>query len=563
MKKLLITIAVCGVFAIAAPALAADGTISGTVTRASNSAPIVGLYMTAQNIDTKAYSYVYGTGADGSYSFTLAPGTYDITPYTYTYTDQYTVFLKKTLTVTVGSGETKSGQNFALTRRGRFIGHVYSADGVTPILGASVLATNSTASSGSTTTSDGSFIITPVTGADHALSAVGSFTMYITKAGYFSKSISGVALTADEIDFTQNISLTPASTVSGTIRDANGAAVTAATVTLVKSTGTTYSAITNASGAYTVSVFDLIYYNSSAVADYSLSISKTGYVTKTTTLSITAESSTITSKDYTLVTGKTLSGTVVAKNGNLPLTSAVVSLYKRNKARSDTPDFTFTTGSDGAFSFSSLPVGRYRVRIVRSGYATVVIDSLNIAKNITGRVYKLEAAGTITGLIYTGKSISIESASIVAYSLNNGKFVSYTSASANDTGHYTITGLKAGTYRLKIVSADYVTQLVNVVVKTGKSVTKNIKLAAAGSIEGYLKDKETGLPISYTVVRVVGTSVTASSDANGYYVLDGVAPGVRKVTVISILHNAPTQISVKVSAGKVKAGINFTLTPKQ
>jgi hypothetical protein len=299
------------------------------------------------------------------------------------------------------------------------------------------------------------------------------------------------------------------------------------------------------------------------VADYSLSISKTGYVTKTTTLSITAESSTITSKDYTLVTGKTLSGTVVAKNGNLPLTSAVVSLYKRNKARSDTPDFTFTTGSDGAFSFSSLPVGRYRVRIVRSGYATVVIDSLNIAKNITGRVYKLEAAGTITGLIYTGKSISIESASIVAYSLNNGKFVSYTSASANDTGHYTITGLKAGTYRLKIVSADYVTQLVNVVVKTGKSVTKNIKLAAAGSIEGYLKDKETGLPISYTVVRVVGTSVTASSDANGYYVLDGVAPGVRKVTVISILHNAPTQISVKVSAGKVKAGINFTLTPKQ
>ena len=93
-------------------------------------------------------------------------------------------------------------------------------------------------------------------------------------------------------------------------------------------------------------------------------------------------------------------------------------------------------------------------------------------------------------------------------------------------------------------------------------VSKNIKLTAAGSVTGFITDKVTGLPVSATI-KVVGTAIIAYSDNNGYYVIDGVAPGKRKLTVLHAYYDLPAQKGVVVSSGKTKTGINFSLTPKQ
>lgn len=650
MRKLLIFLAAWGLFAIAAPVLAADGTISGKVTHAADASVIGSISLSAQNTSTLITTYAT-TAADGTYSFTLAPGTYDVTPFTFVNSEPNISFIKKSLAITIASAETKSGQNFALTRRGRFTGTVLAAGGVTPISDAAVSPSHSNGytygSSYALSLSNGSYIASPIP-SDTTTSAVGTYTLYVTRAGYFGATIMNVALTADEATTTQNITLTPASAVSGTVRDANGTTIANAAVTVTKSTGGTYTASTNAAGAYTVSIYELTNYNGSAVGDYTLAVSKSGYVTTTAAMSISADASALTGKDYVLstagtITGlvtttaggglagatvtatdgfgssysattdatgvyslpnlkpstqytltvtktnyvgqkaytvtvttgatvsgqnftlpaaKTFSGTIEARSNNAALEGATISLYKRNKTRSEIADFSFTTKSDGSFTFANVPPGKYRAKVTKSGYINAVIESITITSDVFSKVYKLDLAGSIRGKVYTGASAGVASADIAVFALNNGKEVAYASISSDENGNFLVSGLKKGTYRLKITSTENVTRLVNVAVKTGTQTTKNIKLVAAGSVSGYITDKETGLPV-VALVKVVGTAISAFSDANGYYVIDGVPPGNRKLVAVSAYYNTSSQGGASVSAGKTKKGINFTLTPRQ
>jgi hypothetical protein len=293
-----------------------------------------------------------------------------------------------------------------------------------------------------------------------------------------------------------------------------------------------------------------------------VTVSKSGYISTTSTLSITADGSALTGKNYTVTLGKTYSGTVVAKSNNAAIANATVYLYKRNKARSEIPDFSATTNSSGVYSIAGIQTGKYRVKVVKSKYVTIVIDTLNISKDISGATHKLDLGGTITGSIYTGNHVGTDGANIGIYALNNGKWVSYSSTTADESGTYTVTGLKAGTYRLKITTTDYVTQLANVSVKTGKTTTKNLKLTAAGSIEGFVTDKDTGLPVSATL-RIAGTSIVAISDSNGYYAIDGIAPGKCTLSAIHYLFDVTNRKNIVVKAGKTTTGINFALKSKQ
>jgi hypothetical protein len=645
MRKLFAVLLASGLFFVAAPAFAANGTISGTVTHAADATPVVGIYLSATNTSTGASTYVYGTEVDGTYSFSLAPGEYDVSPYSYTSEEPFIYFLEQTQTVTLSSGETESGTDFSLTRRGRFTGTVSDSDG-DPIQGASLYVTNDNSSGYGTTVSNGTYTATPIND-DGTRSAVGNFTFSVSRAGYFSKTVSDVALSADESSVTKNITLTAASRVSGKIRKSNGSALSNATVTLTKSNGTVYSALTNASGNYTVSIYDLYPYDSSAIGTYTLSVTKSGYVTKTGSVSITSNESNKTGNNFSLATSGKITGTVKKSNGNglagatitaedgfghtytattasngtyslpslkpskhysitatktfyvgqkmynvtvsaghtttkrnftLPsakkfsgtikdasggglLDGAVVSLYKQNRARSEFSDLSFTSKSDGKFSFQNVSAGTYRLKIVKTGYTTYVQDSLEINGDLTGQTYKLSAGGSIFGKVYSG-SKAVSGTDIWVYALQNGREVDFSIVSSDEKGYFRVSGLKQGTYRLRVNTTKYVTRFVDVRVTQGQQTKNNIKLAAAGSTSGYITDRVTGTPVS-AYVKVVGTDIGAWSNSNGYYVIDGLAPGTRRLTVISVYYDLPTQKAVAITANRIKTGVNFSLTPRQ
>lgn len=647
MKKLLIAALACGFFALAAPALAADGTVSGTVTHAEDGTPIEGIYLSAENTSTGVFEYVYGTAADGTYSFTLAPGEYDIHPYTYTSDEPNITFISQTTTVTVTSGGTHSGIDFELTRRGRFSGLVHESDGTTPILDATISASNSTGTGYGSTNSSGRYYLTPVN-SDQEISAIGSYSFYISKAGYFSKSESSIALDHDEGPVvTKNFTLTAASTVRGTVHKTNGDALSNATVTLTKSTGSIYTALTNASGAYTVSVYDTWPYDGSAVGDYTLSVTKSGYVAYTASVSITEDESTqnlgtsvlsasgkitgtvkksngnglvgatvtaddgfghtyttttsasgaytlsslVPSEDYTVTATKTyyvtkkqynikvtaggtksgvnftlprarsLSGTVKIKSNNRALEGAVVSLYKRDKTRSDWADYSFTTKSDGSFSFQNVTPGKYRLKITKAGYVTYINEMVNIKANVRNKIYKLDLGGSIYGRV-TAQGAGVANADIAVYAHRNGKLVSYTATSSDANGYYLIPTLRRGAYRLKVTTTDYVMALMNVNVKNGRQTTKNVKLSAGGSVSGYVVDSESGLPVS-ALIKIIGSPITAWSNSNGYFVIDGLAPGTVRLNALNAYYELPPRQTVTVRAGQTTADIYFSLVWKQ
>lgn len=650
MKKVFILLAVCGLFAVATPALAANGTISGTVTHAADATAINDLYVTIINVDTQAYNSAQ-TEADGTYSKSVTPGTYTVTTSTSTETEANIYFIAKSATVTVASEETKSGNNFALTRRGRITGHVYAADGVTAISGAGVdlQSTNDTSLGYDSVTANsaGLYITTPQP-SDTTVTGVGTYSLVTSKTGYFTASTS-VTLVADETTVTQDIRLTAASTVSGIVTDSSGTAIANVNVGITNTDAYfSRSARTDAAGAYTVSVYDNDGYDTSAIGNYTITITKTGYISRTASLTITAESSALTGYNYTLsaagtitgtvktsagvairanvyavneigqtcegtsdasgvytltgcypstqytvtatktnyvtqkkyaitatggattsdvnfvlATGQTYSGRVVIKGTNTPIEGATVELTRRNGPRLEYGGYHYySTLSDGTFIVRSLPSGKYLVKVTKSGYVTSIQESVTITKDVTGAKISLVLGSSITGRLYVGTKTGIGGVVIAVYAINNGKEVNYDSTTTDENGYYLVNGLKNGSYRLRTSSTDYVTKVLSLTIKKANTkVTKNLKLSTAGSISGYITDKVTGLPVS-ALVRVVGTSITVSSDMNGYYIIDGVAPGKRKIVVISQYYNVPNQKSVTVSAGKVKTGVNVALIPK-
>lgn len=647
MRKALFALGLCGFFALAAPAFAADGTISGTVTHASDATAVSTLYVSATNTSTGAVTTYAWTAADGTYSLTVAPGTYDVAPSTTTSVETGVIFLKTSTTVTVASGVAVTGKNFSLTRRAKFTGHVYTSDGVTPVADATVTMVSASGyanGNGYTTSlSNGLYTATPAT-TDTTLSAIGGFTFTVSKAGYFAVSESDVIIGANESSTTKDVTLLPASSVSGTVTDANGVAVASATVTVTKSTGySSYSAQTNASGAYTASIYETVA-NSTAVGDYTITVSKIGYVTTTGATAIGADGTTITGENFTLVASGTIIGTALsdgvalasatvtaddgfgssyttttgtdgtytlsslrasmkytvtisktnyvtqklynvtvtagattsgknatlsaakAFSGTVKTTSdvviegAVVTLYKRNAARSSSADYTYTTKSDGSFSFTNVAPGKYRVKIVKTGYISSVIETINLTASVSGTTYKLALAGSIFGRV-TAKNVPVGGTLIYVYALKNGKTVSLSLVITDENGYYRVAGLVKGTYKLYVWSTEYITNVVDVAVKVGIQKTANVALKRGGSITGFITDKTTGLPISATV-KVVGTNVSTNADSNGYYVLDGIAPGARKIVVMNQYYEIPARPTVTIVAGATVSGVNFALDQK-
>ncbi len=650
MRKILVLLVVGGFFAVAAPALAANGTISGTVTHATDSSGVNDLYVTMLNVDTQT-SVSAQTESDGTYSKSVAPGTYTLTTGTSTAAETSVVFIKKSLSVTVASGETKSGNNFILTRRGRISGYVYASDGVTPLAAASVDLQNSADSTigyDSVTTDASGFYVSSPQPADTTQSAIGTYRVTASKSGYFSAS-ANVTLLADGTTVSLDIRLTAGSTVSGTVTDSAGTALANARVQITNDDFYfTRSATTDSSGAYSVTVYDQSENNGSAIGTYTVSVSKTGYVTHTVKLTIATEQASLTGQNYVLsaagtvvgsvknkagepiqaanisavneygqscygtsdasgsytltgcygslqytvtasktnyisqrkydiavtggsttsnvnfvlLTGKTYSGKVVVKGTNAPIESASIELFHRNKVRTGYDNYYASTISDGTFTVRNLPSGKYRIKVTKAGYVTQIQESVTITSDVTGVKFTLVLGSSVYGRLYTGKNTGIDGVDISVYSINNGREVNYTMATTDADGFYRITGLKNGTYRLKTSSTDYVTRVVTLTIKKSNTkLTKNLKLSAAGSISGYITDKTTGLPVS-AHVRVVGTSITATSDSNGYYIVDGVSPGKRRIVIISEFYNVSNRNDIAVSSGKVKTGVNVALDPK-
>ncbi|MBE0595090.1 MAG: carboxypeptidase regulatory-like domain-containing protein, partial [Gemmatimonadales bacterium] len=85
-------------------------------------------------------------------------------------------------------------------------------------------------------------------------------------------------------------------------------------------------------------------------------------------------------------------------------------------------------------------------------------------------------------------------------------------------------------------------------------------LAQTGSIEGTVRNAQTASPLSGTRVTVRGTQVSATTNPNGYYRLDGVPVGTHELQAIALGFNAVTVSNAVVTVGRALT-VNIEMLP--
>jgi hypothetical protein len=372
MHRLRVLIFTClvGLFLLASSVslAATDGTISGRVAN-SLGIGIAGVSVTAYNAANYSY-YGVTTLSDGSYTIVGLPtGSYklDFDAYTTGYISQYynnksSSELADAIAVTAGAAT--SGINATLVLGATITGRVTNSSG-TGIADVSVSASDAAGGSGygyATTQSDGGYTIMGLLAGSYKLQFYGGATGYISQ--YYNNKTSSaladaIAVTAGAATSGINVTLVLGGSISGTVIDSSGGAISGLSILIYDVYGNLISgASTDASGKYTAEHLPTGNYTIRFDGCYK------GYVNKiydnavypdATLVPVTAPITT-TGINATLTLGGSISGTVT-NNAGVPLSNIYIPIYDTNsgfisEARTDT---------SGNYKALGIPAGSFKI----------------------------------------------------------------------------------------------------------------------------------------------------------------------------------------------------------
>jgi hypothetical protein len=287
----------------------------------------------------------------------------------------------------------------------------------TPLAGATVTI----AGKSSITSSTGSFSITGI--------PAGSYTLAISKTGFVTKTVAGYAVSGNQSGL--NFFLAPAYSMSGTVRQGSGTgpALAGATVTIAGK-----SAITSSLGTFGITGL--------AAGSHTLTISKAGFVTKTTTGYLIAGNQS--GLNWFLLPVPVYSMSGIVRSGSAtgpPLAGATLAIAGRNALSTST----------GSFTITAIPAGTHSLTISRTGYYTKVMAGIVVSANRSGVVLYLTPVPTysMSGTVRRGTGPALPGATLTIA----GKTVL-----SSSTGTFSITGIPAGTQTLVISKPGYVTK---------------------------------------------------------------------------------------------------------
>lgn len=556
-----------GIFALgmvlAGPTLAA-GTISGTLVAANNSTPIPSYTMGAVNSLTDV-TYSGTTNDVGVYAISVPAGTYTVSNYyshDYSALDSHKKYIVSSQTVTVTDGATQT-VNFSATLRGRFVGKIYKNDNTTALSDVNIYVTNANGSASGWGSDyslvDGAYYATPVP-SDNKISAIGTYTIALSKSGYYSKQISNLSLSADAVDVTQNVSLAAASTIAGQVTDTNNVVIPTATINVIKTGGYSYNTTTDASGNFTLSIYDTFVYNSSAVGSYTIYVVKNGYITQTRNFSITADETSLTGYNFSLALGGVMNGYVYASDGITPVGGATIGAtdgYGNS--------YSTTSNSDGSYSLTGLRTSdKYTVTITKTGYVTQKVYNYSalVGETKSAQNYSLAATVAFSGTVTDKDGNIVEGASISLYNRSKIRTANseFTGTSVTD-GTFSVPNIVPNKYRAVITKTGYVTKIIETLDLSGSVSGSTYQLSSEAVVYGQVT--RSGEPVKGATVSVYSKDKeddygynTTTTDGNGYYIISGLAKGTYKIRVIT------TAYAEKIVEKKLKAGHEKTVNIK-
>lgn len=435
-----------------------------------------------------------------------------------------------------------------------------------------------------------------------------TYTVTFSKAGYISKTHSGVAV-AVGVTSTVNTTLYT-TTLTGRVTTSAGVGIAGATVTL--NTGATVA--TGTTGYYS-------FFNVPA-ATYTVTVSKAGYIS-TSVSGVVLAAGTTKTQNFALGTAYLLAGRVTT-SGGVGISGATVTVNSGASATTDTGGYytfptlaagtytvtasktgyvsstasgvavtagttttrnfvlyttvltgrvtsgtagvagatvtlsngaTRTTGTTGYYYFYNIPAGTYTVTASKTGYIAASLAGQVVAVGVTKTVNLSINSTTLTGRITNSASAGIAGATV---QLNTGA-----TAISGSTGYYTFNNLPAATYTVTVSATGYTTKVTSgVVVAAGVVKTQNVALvsAAPGSITGIVNSATTALALSgATLTLSPGAVGPTTALTNGTYSFTSVPAGTYTLTASKTGYVSLSQ-TVTVTPGGT-ATVNFPLSP--
>ncbi len=332
----------------------------------------------------------------------------------------------------------------------------------------------------------------------------GTVTVAASLSGYQSRSET-VNVTGGGNATAATLALTPISpgTVTGTVTNTSGSAISGATVSAAGETVTT-----GTSGNYTLSNIP--------AGSVTITASATGYASATATVTVTAGATTTApTLKLGLNTGN-VTGTVKNSAGTV-IAGATVG-YGGGQT---------TTNSSGVYTLSNVPTGTIQLVASANGYTSQTQNVTIASGSTTSANFTLSAAvGNITGKvtnISTGGAISG-----AAVSWSDG------TATTNSTGVYTLSNVTTGSRTVTASATGYITRSLTTTVTGGATTTLNIPIATGGKVTVHVT-LPTGAAVSGATVTVKGgvvaTTVQGGTNTSGYYFSPWIPIGTYTITV--------------------------------
>ena len=488
--------------------------------------------------NVQIYIYNNSTGVLNDSTTTNVTGEYSIGSFagTVKLKTKYPGYTQDSTVITVTLGQTLTGVNFVTNPNYAQLTGVVSDNNGNKVAGA-IITLGGTSSGGTANSgTNGSYTIQQLIG--------GVYTVTVQKSGYQSSTVTGYSIadgSAKTLNFTLPVLI---GKISGTVKDASNNAIQSATIYAVDTVAAkTYSAISDASGAYQISPLPL-----SGFLVYAL---KDKYTSKTQArvgLTSSSTSATASISDFIKNAG-VISGTVKNTAG-IGIQGAAVSISGDGGAG------TATTDMNGAFSIGDLVVGTYTVNISKTAYVTsaslqitdvpFAVQLAASAVKLTGTV--LSQAGTALGFTANVTAIS-DQTTLTATTDSTGKF---SFENANPATTYT---LSTQIFRQGYTNDDSV-----LTIPSGATSFGPIPLTVQISVSSITGNVGIANATIYVSNSTTKAAVAVASASDGSYAVNYLGNGSYTVTPEKAGYTfspASTTVSLGVSESKTAA---FTAT---
>ncbi len=485
------------------------GIISGLVTDGTKS---------LENVTIKAFPNAgvpYETTSDvyGQFNFNVQPGTYTLTAEIAGYT------FSQSIQITIGAGETKSGQEIILSAIQCTIKGKVTSDGYTPVSGVQVFNSNVSM----ITLDDGIYEL----GVEN-----GKHVIYAFKEKYISTPPETVTVAPGQILDQINFILTPnASVVKGRVTSSGGG-INNARIEAYNSE--TVSSNSDENGNYILNL---------KTGKWLLKGSKTGFFPAEKDTILLGIGQTISGINFHLEPNLiTLQGTVL-HNGS-PVRNATISLPAKN--------LSTATGSDGVFILS-VEQGEYKLTISKPGYRTVYINSNELPNNPT--IILEQLISQFTGQVINQKNEPVAETLVKAVSTSDSFQVSTniegTYSLDVNPGTYKITAEKVG-YKKSRLSPDQTIEIDEIITLPDITLALN-----RGNIIGSVLNTQSGQPVPLVRITVKETSgfsaLSQTNDEGSFKFIDGqgafiLLPGTYKLIASKSKFLPDTLLGIQVNA---------------